>query len=131
MKTQIFPVGRTEKRRALLEAVEGVREILESHAEESESRGTLAHEAVDALDQSGLLRLKLPIVLGGAEADPVTQMDVIEAVTRIHPSAGLCTESLACTKSRDSAQKVTTSTQPSLHSRGKCVSLLASKKGVL
>lgn len=90
MKTPIFPVERAEKRKALLEAVEGVRDTLESHAEESESQGTLARESVDALVQSGLLRLKLPAVLGGAEADPVTQMDVIEAVSRIHPSAGWC-----------------------------------------
>lgn len=88
--TQIFPVERAEKRKALLEAVEGVRDTLACNAEESESQGTLARESVDALYQSGLLRLKLPAVLGGAEADPVTQMDVIEAVTRIHPSAGWC-----------------------------------------
>ena len=88
--TQIFPRERAEKRKALLEAVEVVRDTLESHAEESESQGTLARESVDALYQTGLLRMKLPAVLDGAEADPVTQMDVIEAVTRIHPSAGWC-----------------------------------------
>ena len=88
--TQIFPVDLAEKRKALLKVVEYVRDTLESHAEESESQGTLARESVDALYQSGLLRLKLPPVLGGAEADPVTQMDVIAAVTRIHPSAGWC-----------------------------------------
>ncbi len=88
--TQIFPIERAEKRKALLEAVEVVRDTLESHAEESESQGTLARESVDALYQTGLLRMKLPAVLDGAEADPVTQMDVIEAVTRIHPSAGWC-----------------------------------------
>ena len=88
--TRVFSVERKENRKELLEAVEEVRETLESHAEESEANRTLAQESVDALYQSGLFRLKLPAVLSGAEADPVTQMDIIEAVTRIHPSAGWC-----------------------------------------
>lgn len=44
---------------------------------------TLPKATVDALVDSGLLRLKLPAVLGGAEADPVTQMEVIEAIALI------------------------------------------------
>ena len=85
-----FPLDRAEKRQQLLKAVAAVGETLESHAAESEELGTLAKESVDALYDSGLLRLKLPAELGGAEADPVTQMDIIEAVTRLHPSAGWC-----------------------------------------
>ena len=46
--------------------------------------------SVDALYDSGLLRLKLPTVLGGAEADLVTQLDVLEAVCEIDASAGWC-----------------------------------------
>ena len=85
-----FPLDRVEKRKQLLQAVATVRETLESHAAESEELGTLAKESVDALYDSGLLRLKLPAELGGAEADPVTQIEIIEAVTRLHPSAGWC-----------------------------------------
>ena len=81
---------RSEKRQDLLDAAYEAGETLESHAAESEELGTLARESVDALYDSGLLRLKLPEELGGAEADPVTQMEVIEAVTRHHPSAGWC-----------------------------------------
>jgi alkylation response protein AidB-like acyl-CoA dehydrogenase len=43
---------------------------------------------VEALQDAGLFRLKMPAELGGADADPCTQMDVIEAMTRIYPSAG-------------------------------------------
>ena len=51
---------------------------------------TLPQVSVNALYDSGLFRLKLPQVLGGAEADLVTQLDVLEAVCRIDPSAGWC-----------------------------------------
>src|SRR5262245_24506444 len=87
MKPQ-FPTGREEKRRALLQAVDNVRDILVAHAEETEALRTLAPASVAALRESGLFTLKLPAVLGGAEADPVTQVEVIESVSYIDPSTG-------------------------------------------
>ena len=42
-----------------------------SHADAAEALGTLPPAIVDALDQTGLLTLKLPMALGGAEADPM------------------------------------------------------------
>ena len=85
-----FPTDRKEKHRALMAAVAGVRETLAAGAAESERTGTLAPASVAALYESGLLRLKMPHVLGGAEADPTTQLDVLEAVSRIDPSSGWC-----------------------------------------
>ena len=85
-----FPIDRVEKRRVLMDAVESVRNTLEAGAEEGEKSATLPRASVDALYDSGLLRLKLPHVLGGAEADLVTQLDVLEAVSEIDPSAGWC-----------------------------------------
>lgn len=85
-----FPVDRNEKRRVLMDAVQSVRHVLEAGRQESEETATLPPASVDALYDSGLLRLKLPYVLGGAEADPVTQLDVLEAVSRIDPAAGWC-----------------------------------------
>ena len=85
-----FPTERSEKRRVLMDAVESVRVTLEAGAEESERIGTLAAGSVDALYESGLLRLKMPHVLGGAEADVVTQLDVLEAVSRMDPASGWC-----------------------------------------
>ena len=73
-----------------MDAVESVRGTLEAGAEESERIGTLAPASVEALYESGLLRLKMPHALGGAEADLVTQLDVLEAVSRIDPSSGWC-----------------------------------------
>ena len=78
-----FPADRAAKRDALLAAVESVRDV------------------VEAMQDAGLFRLKLPAELGGAEADPVTQIDVIEAMTRIYPSAGwLCSFKKASSSSR-------------------------------
>src|SRR5438094_911559 len=75
-------------RQALLEAVAQLRATLEAHLETSEAAGTLAQAAVDAFQAAGLYGLKLPTVLGGYEADPLLQIDVIEAASRIHPTAG-------------------------------------------
>ena len=85
-----FPADREAKRRVLMDAVESVRDVLEAGADEGEATGTLPQASVDALYDSGLLRLKTPWVLGGAEADLVTQLDVLEAVCEIEPSAGWC-----------------------------------------
>ena len=85
-----FPKDRAAKRRVLLDAVEEVRPILEASAQEGEETATLPKASADALYESGLFRLKLPHVLGGTEADLVTQLDVLEAVSEIEPSAGWC-----------------------------------------
>jgi len=85
-----FPVEQAQKRRFLLEAVARVRDILAAHAEEGESLKTLPPASVAALTDSGLFAMKCPAELGGAEADPVTQIEVIEATSYIDPSAGWC-----------------------------------------
>ena len=81
---------RAATRRALLDAVDRVRAVVAAGADEAERLRTLPTATVTALRDSGLLGLKLPAVVGGAEADPVTQIDVIEALTAIDPSAGWC-----------------------------------------
>ncbi len=73
-----------------MDAVESVRDVLEANGPAAEEAATLPLASVNALYDSGLLRLKLPRALGGAEADPVTQLDVLEAVSRIDPAAGWC-----------------------------------------
>ena len=85
-----FPKGRLEKRQLLLASVESVRDAVAASADESERMGTLSPAAVDAIRDAGLFTLKLPESLGGAEADPVTQIEVIEALAYIDASAGWC-----------------------------------------
>ena len=90
MSLPSFPSERYEKRRFLLDAVEETREAVAASADESERIGTLAPAAVAAIRDAGLFALKLPQTLGGAEADPVTQIEVIEALAYIDASAGWC-----------------------------------------
>ena len=66
---------RAATRRALLDAVERVRPAVSGGADEAERLRTLPASTVTALRDSGLLALKLPAVLGGAEADPVSQIE--------------------------------------------------------
>ena len=80
--------NRTHKREALLAAVQRIKPILEAGGAQSEDLRTLPADAVAALRDEGLFTLKVPAELGGFEADPVTQMSVYEAVSRIDPAAG-------------------------------------------
>jgi alkylation response protein AidB-like acyl-CoA dehydrogenase len=83
-----FPPGREEKRQVLLQAVKDVAETVAAYVEEAEANATLPAPMVEAIQAAGLFRLKLPTELGGADADPVTQLEVIEALSSIYPSAG-------------------------------------------
>ena len=85
-----FPEQREAKRHELLDAVESLRDVFLASADEAEATGTLPQTTVDAIYETGLFSFKTPQVLGGAEADPMIQLDVIEAASRIEPSAGWC-----------------------------------------
>ena len=85
-----WPTDQLEKRQELLDAVDGVQVDIEEHFQESEDQAYLAQATADALLEAGLLGLKLPLELGGAEADPVTQMLVIAKLAIIDTSAAWC-----------------------------------------
>ncbi|HLG12768.1 MAG TPA: acyl-CoA dehydrogenase family protein [Dehalococcoidia bacterium] len=89
-RTPGYPKDREALRLVLLDAVESVREAAEAGADEMERIGRLPESVVAALDASGLFGMKLPAELGGAEADPVTQIEVIEKMAGIEPSVGWC-----------------------------------------
>ena len=67
----------------LLAEVEAVAPILTEHAPQSEKLGRLDEPTVEALRKTRLLRFICPRELGGCEADPITAMEVLEAVARI------------------------------------------------
>jgi len=86
-----FPQDRATKRKTLLEAVDGIAETLRASGPKSEELGTLAPEAVNALRDAGMFRLKLCADMGGAEADPVTEMLVLEGLAYNDLASGWCT----------------------------------------
>ena len=83
----VFPVGREENRAFLLQAVDELRDAVRDSADEAERTRTLPRSLYQAIYESGLFWMKLPEVLGGAEADPLIQMEVIEALARVDASA--------------------------------------------
>ena len=89
--TGTLPQERLAKRRVLLDRVESIAGTLRASGPKSEEGGTLAPEAVSALRDAGMFRLKLPSVVGGAEADPVTEMMVLEALAYNDLASGWCT----------------------------------------
>lgn len=88
---QTFPKERGAKRKMLLDAVDGIGETLRASGARSEELITLAPEAVEALRSSGMFRLKLCAEMGGAEADPVTEMMVLENLAYHDLTSGWCT----------------------------------------
>jgi alkylation response protein AidB-like acyl-CoA dehydrogenase len=86
-----FPKDQAAKRALLLDAVAGIGETLRASGPKSEELGTLAPEAVKALRDSGMFRLKLAHEMGGAEADPVTEMLVLENLAYHDFTSAWCT----------------------------------------
>jgi alkylation response protein AidB-like acyl-CoA dehydrogenase len=77
-------------RQVLVRRANNVAETLMAQAPMDEAHGTLTPETIAALEKAGSFRLKLPAVLGGDEADPVTQILVFEALSKANASAGWC-----------------------------------------
>ncbi|WP_089721431.1 hypothetical protein [Candidatus Entotheonella palauensis] len=69
-----FPAEREAKREKLLASIEELRDCIQAGVDASESQARLSDETFRALYDAGLFALKLPMTLGGAEADPVTQI---------------------------------------------------------
>ena len=89
MKT--FPQDPAARRKMLLDGVTEIADTLKASGPKSEELGTLAPEAVAALRDSGMFRLKLCAEMGGAEADPVTEMLVLESLAYSDMTSGWCT----------------------------------------
>lgn len=82
------PSDHNDTRQFLLDRVDSIRELIESHIDASESSRTLEKPVVEALREAGLFGLAVPAQFGGVESDPMLQMEVIEALTTIYPSCG-------------------------------------------
>jgi len=71
-----------------LEKAQSLEALVRAHADESERQRRLAVPVAEAFASSGLYRIGAPEDLSGLDADPLTQMAVIETVSRFDGSAG-------------------------------------------
>jgi alkylation response protein AidB-like acyl-CoA dehydrogenase len=84
---------------ALLDAAAGLSELIEANADDGERIRRLPLATVKGLSDAQLLRLCVPEVYGGPEVDPVTMVEVIEAVAHSDGAAGWCTMIASTTSS--------------------------------
>jgi alkylation response protein AidB-like acyl-CoA dehydrogenase len=62
----------------LIEAARHIAPVIQKHKEEAERERRLSRPVLDALYETGLLRMYTPRSLGGLEADPITRALVME-----------------------------------------------------
>ena len=74
---------------SLLDAVEEIAPVLREHSARSEEQRCLAEPIVEAMTGVGLYRVWIPKIYGGMEADPITGLQMFEAVARIDSAAAL------------------------------------------
>ncbi|MGH2577622.1 MAG: acyl-CoA dehydrogenase family protein, partial [Actinomycetota bacterium] len=70
------------------ESLAALSPLIEAHAGHSDEAGHLVDAVADVLRDSGAFALMVPAVLGGAEADPVTALDVMAEISRMDGSVG-------------------------------------------
>lgn len=75
---------------AILANVAAIAPLLREHAAEVEAARRLTPPVIDALRGTGVFRMSMPKAWGGPELDILTQIDVIEALSRADGSAGWC-----------------------------------------
>lgn len=83
----------------LVAAAEALRPLVAEHADAAEHGRRLPLDLVEALRDADLLRMCVPAVYGGPEADAVTLVQAIEAVASADGAAGWCTMIASTTSS--------------------------------
>jgi alkylation response protein AidB-like acyl-CoA dehydrogenase len=71
-----------------VERARGLYDLVDSQAAASEELGKLTDDIDDALHETGLYGMWVPKSLGGLELDPISSLEVIEAVSYGQSSAG-------------------------------------------
>jgi alkylation response protein AidB-like acyl-CoA dehydrogenase len=73
---------------ALIDAARRIAPVIREHNEEAERERRLSRSVLDALYETGLLRMFTPRSLGGLEVDPITRALVIEEIAGHDTAAG-------------------------------------------
>ncbi len=64
----------------LIDAARDIAPVIQEHRDEADREGHLSRPVLDALFETGLLRMFTPKSLGGLEVDPITRTLVVEEV---------------------------------------------------
>ena len=72
----------------LLAAAREIGPLIRKHADEAEQQRRLSKPVLEALRETGLLKMATPKSLGGLESDPITRALVVEEVGRHDSAAG-------------------------------------------
>lgn len=80
----------TDVTSSFVDAAAALAPLVQASAEESERSRRLPVPLVEAMAQAGLFRLWIPRTIGGAEADPMTLVRVVEEISRADGAAGWC-----------------------------------------
>ena len=83
----------------IVDAAHDLAEMIEANADDGERIRRLPLATVKELNDAQLLRMCVPAVYGGPEADPVTMVEAIEAVAHSDGAAGWCTMIASTTSS--------------------------------
>lgn len=73
---------------SLLAAARDLGPLIRKHADEAEKQRRLSKPVLEALHDTGLLKMATPKSLGGLESDPITRALVVEEVGRHDSAAG-------------------------------------------
>ena len=73
---------------AIIDAARQIAPVIREHNEEAERERRLSRPVLDALYESGLLRMFTPNSLGGLEVDPITRALVLEEIAGHDTAAG-------------------------------------------
>ncbi|OZM81330.1 acyl-CoA dehydrogenase family protein [Pseudonocardia sp. MH-G8] len=98
MTTAPETIGRTggsDQQADLITAARGLQPLLRENAAAGEAAGQLTAPVVDALHDAGLFGMWVPAPLGGAELDPVSSLEVVQALAEADPSAAWVTMAAA------------------------------------
>jgi alkylation response protein AidB-like acyl-CoA dehydrogenase len=79
---------RFEADKSLMDAVRDIAPLIEKHRDQAERERRLSKPVLDALRETGLLKMATPKSLGGLETDPITRALVVEEVGRLDSAAG-------------------------------------------
>ena len=75
----------------VIEAAEGLHDLVDSYGEENDREGRIAEQVVSALYESGAMSVFSPRALGGAEMTPREAMDLFRILSYSDPSTGWVT----------------------------------------